>query len=125
MTKPRLAKEIIADMVADRTMPPWFAGDEVYGRSRELRGGVEREVTLAVANVGTAANFIRAGPGIGVARLSRVPHSGTSNSAFGHPPPLAGPPERSTRRAHHCATRYERLMSGNLIIRPAASRRDR
>jgi hypothetical protein len=24
-------------MAADRTMPPWFAGDEVYGRSRELR----------------------------------------------------------------------------------------
>lgn len=36
-TKPQLAKEIVADMVADRTMPPWFAGDEVYGRSRELR----------------------------------------------------------------------------------------
>jgi SRSO17 transposase len=37
MTKPRLAKEIVADMAADHTMPPWFAGDEVYGRSRELR----------------------------------------------------------------------------------------
>jgi SRSO17 transposase len=36
-TKPQLAKDIVADMAADHTMPAWFAGDEVYGRSRELR----------------------------------------------------------------------------------------
>lgn len=41
MTKPRLAKEIVADMAADHTMPPWFAGDEVYGRSRELRDYIQ------------------------------------------------------------------------------------
>jgi DDE superfamily endonuclease len=29
-TKPQLAHDIVADMVADHTMPPWFAGDEVY-----------------------------------------------------------------------------------------------
>jgi hypothetical protein len=29
-TKPQLATDIVADMVADHTMPAWFAGDEVY-----------------------------------------------------------------------------------------------
>jgi SRSO17 transposase len=38
-TKPQLARDIVADMVADHTMPPWFAGDEVYGRSSELTCG--------------------------------------------------------------------------------------
>jgi SRSO17 transposase len=42
-TKPQLAKDLVADMVADHTMPPWFAGDEVYGRSRELRDYLETE----------------------------------------------------------------------------------
>jgi SRSO17 transposase len=36
-TKPQLAQEIVADMIADATMPPWAAGDEVYGRSGPLR----------------------------------------------------------------------------------------
>jgi len=36
-TKPRLAQDILADMIADQTMPPWAAGDEVYGRSSKLR----------------------------------------------------------------------------------------
>lgn len=36
-TKPHLAQDILADMVADATMPPWAAGDEVYGRSSRLR----------------------------------------------------------------------------------------
>ncbi|MEV4318129.1 transposase [Actinocrispum sp. NPDC049592] len=32
-TKPQLAQDILTDMIADDTMPPWVAGDEVYGRS--------------------------------------------------------------------------------------------
>jgi SRSO17 transposase len=36
-TKPQLAHDILADMIADQTMPPWVAGDEVYGRSGALR----------------------------------------------------------------------------------------
>jgi SRSO17 transposase len=36
-TKPQVAVDILGDMVAERTMPPWAAGDEVYGRSGELR----------------------------------------------------------------------------------------
>ncbi len=32
-TKPRLAQDILTDMIADKTIPPWIAGDEVYGRS--------------------------------------------------------------------------------------------
>jgi DDE superfamily endonuclease len=36
-TKPQLAQDILADMIADRTIPPWIAGDEVYGRSGKLR----------------------------------------------------------------------------------------
>lgn len=42
-TKPQLAKDIVADMAADHTMPPWWAGDEVYGRSRELREYLEAQ----------------------------------------------------------------------------------
>lgn len=42
-TKPQLAKDIVADMAADHTMPPWFAGDEVYGRSGELRGYIQEQ----------------------------------------------------------------------------------
>ncbi|MFL6145113.1 MAG: transposase [Labedaea sp.] len=36
-TKPQVAQDIPADMIADQTMPPWAAGDEVYGRSSKLR----------------------------------------------------------------------------------------
>src|SRR5262249_51907412 len=36
-TKPQLAQDILTDMIADDTMPPWVAGDEVYGRSGPLR----------------------------------------------------------------------------------------
>ena len=42
-TKPQLATQIVADMVADQTMPPWFAGDEVYGRSPQLRDYLEEQ----------------------------------------------------------------------------------
>ena len=42
-TKPQLAQQIVADMVADQTMPPWFAGDEVYGRSPHLRDYLEQQ----------------------------------------------------------------------------------
>lgn len=42
-TKPQLATQIVADMVADNTMPPWFAGDEVYGRSPHLRDYLEEQ----------------------------------------------------------------------------------
>jgi SRSO17 transposase len=36
-TKPQLAVDIMADMVADATMPGWCTGEEFYGRSGELR----------------------------------------------------------------------------------------
>jgi SRSO17 transposase len=36
-TKPQLAADILADMIDDQTIPPWIAGDEVYGRSGKLR----------------------------------------------------------------------------------------
>jgi hypothetical protein len=47
-----LARDIVADMVADHTMPPWFAGDEVYGRSSELRGYIETQGTGYVLPLG-------------------------------------------------------------------------
>lgn len=53
-TKPQLAKDIVADMVADATMPPWFAGDEVYGRSRELRDYIADQGAGYVLRVGCA-----------------------------------------------------------------------
>lgn len=40
-TKPQLAIELLTAMVTDGTMPPWCAGDEVYGRSGKLRGFCE------------------------------------------------------------------------------------
>lgn len=53
-TKPQLAVEICADMVADATMPPWTAGDEVYGRSGELRTYLENNGVGYVLRVGKA-----------------------------------------------------------------------
>lgn len=53
-TKPQLAAEICADMVADGTMAPWAAGDEVYGRSGELRTYLEDHGVGYVLRVGCA-----------------------------------------------------------------------
>lgn len=53
-TKPQLAQDILADMVADHTVPPWCAGDEVYGRSGELRGFLENHEIGYVMRVGCA-----------------------------------------------------------------------
>jgi SRSO17 transposase len=53
-TKPELAKDILADMIADDTMPPWVAGDEVYGRSSPLRQFVEDHEIGYVMRVGCA-----------------------------------------------------------------------
>jgi SRSO17 transposase len=36
-TKPQLASDIVTEMIADATMPEWVVGDEVYGRSSQLR----------------------------------------------------------------------------------------
>lgn len=53
-TKPQLAKDILTEMIADGTMPPWAAGDEVYGRSGELRGFCEDNEIGYVLRVGCA-----------------------------------------------------------------------
>lgn len=53
-TKPQLAVDVIDDMVADHTMPPWCAGDEVYGRSSELRTRCEDDEIGYVLRVGCA-----------------------------------------------------------------------
>jgi SRSO17 transposase len=53
-TKPQLAQDILADMVADMTIPPWIAGDEVYGRSGKLRGFLEDNGIGYVMRVGCA-----------------------------------------------------------------------
>jgi SRSO17 transposase len=53
-TKPQLAIDILTDQVADHTMPPWCAGDEVYGRSGELRRFLETHETGYVLRVGCA-----------------------------------------------------------------------
>ncbi|WP_146607284.1 IS701 family transposase [Spongiactinospora gelatinilytica] len=52
-TKPHLACDILAEMIADQT-PPWAAGDEVYGRSGELRTFLEDNRTGYVMRVGRA-----------------------------------------------------------------------
>jgi len=51
-TKPQLAQDILADMIADATIPPWIAGDEVYGRSGELRTFLEDNEIGYVMRVG-------------------------------------------------------------------------
>lgn len=51
-TKPELAIDLLAEMVADDTMPPWCAGDEVYGRSPGLRTFCEDHQVGYVLRVG-------------------------------------------------------------------------
>lgn len=53
-TKPQLAIDILADMVTDATMPPWAAGDEVYGRSSRLREFLQNNEVGYVLRVGCA-----------------------------------------------------------------------
>jgi len=53
-TKPQLAQDILADMIADATMPPWAAGDEVYGRSSKLRTFLQDNEIGYVLRVGCA-----------------------------------------------------------------------
>jgi SRSO17 transposase len=53
-TKPQLAIDILTDMVADATMPPWAAGDEVYGRSSKLREFLQDNEIGYVMRVGCA-----------------------------------------------------------------------
>ena len=51
-TKPQLAIDIITDALADQAMPPWCAGDEVYGRSGQLRRHLEDHQIGYVLRVG-------------------------------------------------------------------------
>jgi SRSO17 transposase len=53
-TKPQLAIDIVTDALADQTMPPWCAGDEVYGRSTQLRRHLEDHQIGYVLRVGCA-----------------------------------------------------------------------
>jgi SRSO17 transposase len=53
-TKPQLAQDVLADMIADETMPPWVAGDEVYGRSGPLRAFLQDNGIGYVMRVGCA-----------------------------------------------------------------------
>lgn len=53
-TKPELAIDICRDMLADDTMPPWCAGDEVYGRSGQLRKFLQDNGIGYVMRVGCA-----------------------------------------------------------------------
>jgi SRSO17 transposase len=53
-TKPELAIDILTDMAADATLPPWCAADEVYGRSAALRRFCEENEVGYVLRVGCA-----------------------------------------------------------------------
>ena len=53
-TKPQLAIDIITDAIADQTMPPWCAGDEVYGRCGQLRRHLQDHQIGYVLRVGCA-----------------------------------------------------------------------
>jgi SRSO17 transposase len=62
-TKPQLAIDILTDMVADSTMPHWAAGDEVYGRSGELRTFLQDNEIGYVLRVGCAFH-VEVAPGV-------------------------------------------------------------
>ena len=62
-TKPQLAIDILTDMVADHTMPPWAAGDEVYGRAGELRTFLQDNEIGYVLRVGCAFH-VEVAPGV-------------------------------------------------------------
>jgi SRSO17 transposase len=53
-TKSQLAQDILAEMIADATIPPWIAGDEVYGRAGKLRIFLEDNGIGYVMRVGCA-----------------------------------------------------------------------
>jgi SRSO17 transposase len=53
-TKSQLAQDILAEMIADATIPPWIAGDEVYGRAGKLRTFIEDNGIGYVMRVGCA-----------------------------------------------------------------------
>lgn len=53
-TKPQLAIDICHDMLVDNTMPPWAAGDEIYGRSSQLRKFLQDNGVGYVMRVGCA-----------------------------------------------------------------------
>lgn len=53
-TKPQLAIDITTDAIAEGVMPPWCVGDEVYGRSSELRKHLETHRAGYVLRVGAA-----------------------------------------------------------------------
>jgi SRSO17 transposase len=40
-TKPQLAAEILDEVTAEGSCPPWVTGDEVYGRDAKLRAAIE------------------------------------------------------------------------------------
>lgn len=56
-TKSQLAQDILADMIADQSIPPWIAGDEVYGRAGKLRTFLESNKIGYVMRVGCAFTF--------------------------------------------------------------------
>jgi hypothetical protein len=58
-----LAIDILTDMVADHTMPPWAAGDEVYGRAGELRTFLQDNEIGYVLRVGCAFH-VEVAPGV-------------------------------------------------------------
>ncbi|MBA3489552.1 MAG: IS701 family transposase [Longispora sp.] len=50
-TKPELGRQILADLHAAGTLPPWVTGDEVYGRDPHLRSWCENHDTGYVLGV--------------------------------------------------------------------------
>ena len=70
-TKPQLAIDICRDMVADHTMPPWCAGDEVYGRSGQLRKFLEDNGVGYVMRVGCAFH-VTVAPAISSVRVDHA-----------------------------------------------------
>jgi SRSO17 transposase len=62
-TKPELAVELCREFAADTTMPPWAAGDEVYGRSGDLRAFLEEHDVGYVTSRELAYHYCHVPPG--------------------------------------------------------------
>lgn len=87
-TKPRLAQDLLDEMISDGTMPEWVAGDEVYGRAGSLRKFLEDNQIGYVMRVGSvfraelrAGHFWRADEAI--ARFAAHPRAWQTRTVTG------------------------------------------
>ena len=85
-TKPQLAGEIVAELVAEGRCPPWVTGDEVYGRDAKLRQALEDQGTGYALKVPCSFRVtVPTGQKVRADHATRlVPPSGWQTASAGH-----------------------------------------